>query len=430
MMQRKNFFSKIQKLGRVEDFEVKNNRLILFLIGPVLFLYSYLNNNYGDEAIRIEGAREVAALCFLCASILPFIFKKKVTLFYGWVVFLLMLIFTHYLLINLQLNSFDIRFILGFYAFVLGSVLLFNNTIFINFYLVTVFLHLLQKLMTSKIDDVTYYAVLSSFSLIIIFGLILLNDAANYRKVLFKKNKGLEQGKIERVLELKKRAEDLEDKNKDLEEFSNVVSHDLRTPLGNLSALFNWLQKDIEEENKEYIDEYLKLIERETHQMDLILEGVLKYSLQHESRSTGEKLNLDYLLNNIKRFNENENCKIIIKKVLPIVEINKSQIFQVFQNLIQNSINYNDKEVCKIEVDYTQDNEFYTFSVKDNGIGIAKKYHKKIFKLFQRLDFEETRDSMGIGLSMAKKIINRNKGEIYLESQVGIGSTFYFTLPV
>ncbi|MGK0329578.1 sensor histidine kinase, partial [Polaribacter sp.] len=230
--------------------------------------------------------------------------------------------------------------------------------------------------------------------------------------------------------ELKKRAEDLEDKNKDLEEFSNVVSHDLRTPLGNLSALFNWLQKEIEEENKEHIDEHLKLIERETHQMDLILKGVLKYSLQNEARTTGEKLNLDYLLNDIKRFNENENCKIIIKKVLPIVEINKSQIFQVFQNLIQNSINYNDKEVCKIEVDYTQDNEFYTFSVKDNGIGIAKKYHKKIFKLFQRLDFEETRDSMGIGLSMAKKIINRNKGEIYLESQVGIGSTFYFTLPV
>ena len=280
--------------------------------------------------------------------------------------------------------------------------------------------------MISEIDYSSYKAVLGSFTLIVVFGIILLNDSTAYKSSLANKNRALEQSRIE----LKKRAEDLEDKNKDLEEFSNVVSHDLRTPLGNLSALFNWLQKEIEEENKEHIDEHLKLIERETHQMDLILKGVLKYSLQNEARTTGEKLNLDYLLNDIKRFNENENCKIIIKKVLPIVEINKSQIFQVFQNLIQNSINYNDKEVCEIEVDYTQDNEFYTFSVKDNGIGIAKKYHKKIFKLFQRLDFEETRDSTGIGLSMAKKIINRNKGEIYLESQVGIGSTFYFTLPV
>lgn len=426
MMQRKNFFSKIQKLGRVEDFEVKNNRLILFLIGPTMFVYSYYIQNNDDESIKIKGAKVIFALLFLVASFCPFIFKKTIHYFYGWIVFLLMLSFTHYLLIHLSLNSFHVRFILGFYAVVFGSILLFNKTTFINIYLLTIFIHLFQKLMISEIDYSSYKAVLGSFTLIVVFAIILLNDSTAYKSSLANKNRALEQSRIE----LKKRAEDLEDKNKDLEEFSNVVSHDLRTPLGNLSALFNWLQKEIEEENKEHIDEHLKLIERETHQMDLILKGVLKYSLQNEARTTGEKLNLDYLLNNIKRFNENENCKIIIKKVLPIVEINKSQIFQVFQNLIQNSINYNDKEVCKIEVDYTQDNEFYTFSVKDNGIGIAKKYHKKIFKLFQRLDFEETRDSMGIGLSMAKKIINRNKGEIYLESQVGIGSTFYFTLPV
>ncbi|MGK0454986.1 MAG: signal transduction histidine kinase [Paraglaciecola sp.] len=426
MMQRKNFFSKIQKLGRVEDFEVKNNRLILFLIGPTMFVYSYYIQNNDDESIKIKGAKVIFALLFLVASFCPFIFKKTIHYFYGWIVFLLMLSFTHYLLIHLSLNSFHVRFILGFYAVVFGSILLFNKTTFINIYLLTIFIHLFQKLMISEIDYSSYKAVLGSFTLIVVFAIILLNDSTAYKSSLANKNRALEQSRIE----LKKRAEDLEDKNKDLEEFSNVVSHDLRTPLGNLSALFNWLQKEIEEENKEHIDEHLKLIERETHQMDLILKGVLKYSLQNEARSTGEKLNLDYLLNDIKRFNENENCKIIIKKVLPIVEINKSQIFQVFQNLIQNSINYNDKEVCKIEVDYTQDNEFYTFSVKDNGIGIAKKYHKKIFKLFQRLDFEETRDSMGIGLSMAKKIINRNKGEIYLESQVGIGSTFYFTLPV
>jgi signal transduction histidine kinase len=426
MMQRKNFFSKIQKLGRVEDFEVKNNRLILFLIGPTMFVYSYYIQNNDDESIKIKGAKVIFALLFLVASFCPFIFKKTIHYFYGWIVFLLMLSFTHYLLIHLSLNSFHVRFILGFYAVVFGSILLFNKTTFINIYLLTIFIHLFQKLMISEIDYSSYKAVLGSFTLIVVFAIILLNDSTAYKSSLANKNRALEQSRIE----LKKRAEDLEDKNKDLEEFSNVVSHDLRTPLGNLSALFNWLQKEIEEENKEHIDEHLKLIERETHQMDLILKGVLKYSLQNEARSTGEKLNLDYLLNDIKRFNENENCKIIIKKVLPIVEINKSQIFQVFQNLIQNSINYNDKEVCKIEVDYTQDNEFYTFSVKDNGIGIAKKYHKKIFKLFQRLDFEETRDSTGIGLSMAKKIINRNKGEIYLESQVGIGSTFYFTLPV
>lgn len=337
-----------------------------------------------------------------------------------------MLSFSHYLLIHLSLNSFHLRFILGFYAVVFGSILLFNKTTFINIYLLSVFIHLFQKLTISEIDYSIYKAVLGSFILIVVFGLVLLNDSMAFKSSLATKNMALEKSRIE----LKKRAEDLEDKNRDLEEFANVVSHDLRTPLGNLSALFNWLQKEIEEDNTEHVDAHLKLIENEIHQMDLILEGVLKYSLQNEVTSSSEKLNLDYLVNDIKRFNENENCKIIIKKVLPILEINKSQIFQVCQNLIQNSIKYNDNEVCEIEVDYTQNNEFYTFSVKDNGIGIAEKYHNKIFKLFQRLDLEETRGSTGIGLSIAKKIINRNKGEIYLESQVGIGSTFYFTLPV
>ena len=425
-----NLLEKFRKLGKVESFEVNNNSLCLFLIGPVLFLYSYLNNNYGDESIRIEGAREVAALCFLSASILPLIFKKTITHFYGWVVFLVMLMFTHYLLINLQLNSFNIRFILGFYPFVFGSVLLFNNRTFINFYLVTVFLHLFQKLMTSQIDDVTYYAVLSSFSLIIAFALILLNDAASYRRVLSKKNKGLEKGKIKRILNLKKRAKDLEEKNKDLEDFAHIISHDLKTPLRNILALSCWLRDDVEENNTTAIKKNLTLIEKQVVQMDLIIEGVLNYSLQNEVTSSHEQVDLDDLIKDIIVLNKNNGCLITIKNKLPLVTINKSQILQIFQNLIQNAIKYNDEEICKIEVDYTQNDEFYTFSIKDNGIGIDDKHHKKIFKLFQKLEIKKDVNSTGIGLSLVKKIVNRNKGKIYLKSQVNKGTTFYFTLPI
>ena len=324
-----NFLEKFQKLGTVERFEVKNNSVCLFLIGPLLFIYSSLNNNYGDNSIRIEGAREVSALLFLSASILPFIFKKTITHFYGWVVFLLMLMFTHYLLINLQLNSFNIRLILGFYAFVFGSVLLFNNRTFINFYLVTVFLHLIQKLMTSQIDDVTYYAVLSSFSLIIFFGLILLNDAARYRSVLSKKNKGLEEGKIKSRSVLKKRAKDLEEKNKDLEDFAQIVSHDLKTPLRNILALSYWLRDDVDNKNTSVFKENLALLEKQVVQMDLIIEGVLNYSLQNQSTSSYEQIDLDHLIKDIIVLNKNNNCLITVKNKLPFVAINKSQILQI-----------------------------------------------------------------------------------------------------
>ncbi len=439
-----NFLEKLRQLGTVESYEVKNNSLCLFLIGPVLFLYSYLNNNYGDDSVRIEGAREVAALFFLGASILPFILKKKVTHFYGWVVFLLMLMFTHYLLINLHLNSFNIRFILGFYAFVFGSVLLFNNRTFINFYFVTVFAHLIQKLMTSQIDGITYYAVLSSFSLIIFFGLILLNDAARYRSVLSKKNKGLEKGKIERTsdlkkrtldlkkrtFDLKKRAKDLEEKNKDLEDFAHVVSHDLKTPLRNILALSHWIRDDVENKDIEAFKKNITLLDKQVVQMDMIIEGVLDYSLQNEATSSCEQIDLNNLIKDIIVLNKKNKCSITIKKKLPFVTINRSQILQIFQNIIQNAIKYNDKEICEIEIDYTQDKEFYTFSIKDNGIGIDKKHHKKIFKLFEKLQIKKGVDSTGIGLSLVKKIVKRNKGNIYLNSQVNKGTTFYFTLPI
>lgn len=113
---------------------------------PALTVYSYLINNYGNETIRIDGVRGVFALLFVSISILPYIFKKTLKYFYGWCVFWVMLSFSHYLLIHLSLNSFHIRSILGFYAVVFGSILLLKKRTFINIYLLTIFIHLFQKL--------------------------------------------------------------------------------------------------------------------------------------------------------------------------------------------------------------------------------------------------------------------------------------------
>jgi signal transduction histidine kinase len=417
---------KIFKLGRVENFEVKNHSLIFLFMAPTFFGWSYFIHNYGLETSEIPGARIFFCLLFLLAGILPLIYKRKIHLYYGWIVFLVIIIFSHFAIINLYNNQFNIGFLLGFYAVVFGSVLLFNNRVFINIYLVSVFVHLIQSLLNSQIDVMTFNAVLSSFSLMFIFALILLNDSAAYRYYLANNNRVLEKSKIE----LKKRAEDLQEKNNDLEEFSGIVSHDLKTPLRNILALSNWLREDAENKNTTGFKENLTLLEKQIIEMELIIEGVLNYSLQNEVTSNIEQIDLDLLINDLVTLSEIDKCEITIKNKLPFVKVNKSQILQVFQNLIQNSIKYNDKEVCEIEIDCTQNNDFYTFSVKDNGIGIDEKYHEKIFKLFQRLEAKKDPTSTGIGLAMVKKIINRNKGEIYLESQVNIGATFYFTLPV
>jgi signal transduction histidine kinase len=420
-----NFQKKIFRLGKVENFEVRNNRLILFLIGPTMFIYSYYVQSYEDDSIKIKGAKVFFALLFLVGSLLPFIFKKSIHYFYGWIVFLLMLSFSHYLLVHLALNNFNIRFIVGFYTFVFGSILLFNKRTFINIYLVITFIHLVQKLTISAIDHAVYKSILGSFALIVIFALIILNDTTAYRSTLANSNRILEKNRIELI----KIAKDLEERNKDLEEFANVVSHDLRTPLGNVMALFSWLQQDYEKDNKEHIKEHLGLIENEVLRMDSILEGVLSYSLQNKITIDNEKVNLNLLVMDLKEVHEHKKCEIIIKKVLPTIQINRSQIFLVFQNLIQNAIKFNLKKVCKITIDYTLENEVHTFSIKDNGIGIDESYHKKIFELFQKLKVEKTNGSNGMGLAVVKKIINNNKGQIYLKSEINVGSTFYFTLP-
>jgi light-regulated signal transduction histidine kinase (bacteriophytochrome) len=273
--------------------------------------------------------------------------------------------------------------------------------------------------MIADIDVIVYKAILTSFSLLFIFSFIVLSGATLFRQKLASINRDLE-----------KRAKDLEEKKLDLEEFAKIVSHDLKTPLRNILALSNWVQQDLKDNNTAAVKDNLALIEKEIIQMDLILEGVLNYSLQNDVSSNHAKVNLDLLVQDLKVFYENKNCVMRIKNELPTLDINKSQILLVFQNIVQNAIKFNDKEICEIEIDYTLENNFHSFSVSDNGIGIEERFYDKIFELFQKLEVDKNIGSMGIGLATVKKVIKMNKGEIYLKSKVNIGTTFYFTLPV
>ena len=118
--------------------------------------------------------------------------------------------------------------------------------------------------------------------------------------------------------------------------------------------------------------------------------------------------------------------QIVVKNKLPIVFGEWTKLRQVFQNLISNAVKFNDKEKRLIEIDVFEKNSFYQFSIKDNGVGIDKKYHDKIFKIFHSLN--DNKESSGIGLSIVKKILNIYYGEIWLESELNIGTTFHFTL--
>ena len=134
---------------------------------------------------------------------------------------------------------------------------------------------------------------------------------------------------------------------------------------------------------------------------------------------------------NLTNLLEEKNATLIYDQAkFPVVKSSFSRMTQLFQNLISNGVKFKGEEDPVVMVTCKKEAGKIIFSIKDNGIGIDEKHHKKIFELFQKLEIKKGLDSTGIGLSLVKKIVKRNKGEIYLKSQVDKGATFYFTLPI
>lgn len=220
----------------------------------------------------------------------------------------------------------------------------------------------------------------------------------------------------------------LEKQNKALDEYAHMVSHDLKAPLRSIDTVINWCIED----NKENIDaksrKSLDLILFNVEKMDLLINGILNYSSIEKQESENRFLDLKILIDEIIRtINVPEHIEIKFNNQLPKVYGNHFRFQQLFQNLLQNAIIYNDKEKGLIAIDFIEKEDEYEFAVTDNGIGIDEKYQHKIFDVFSKLN--SNTKSTGIGLSIVKKIIDLYGGKIWLKSQEAIGTTFYFTLP-
>ena len=219
----------------------------------------------------------------------------------------------------------------------------------------------------------------------------------------------------------------LKNSNDELNEYAHTVSHDLKTPLQSIEALVSWIKLD----NKENLDkatlQNIALIESTVETMDQLIINILKYSEVGTVIREEVDVDLNLILKKLKTVMvTSENITINILSKLPKVKGDTTKFQQLFQNLISNAIKFNRGKKGIIEIDYIEKKSFHQFSVKDNGIGIAKKYHKQIFKIFESLN--KSKDSSGIGLSIVKKIVDLYEGNIWLESKPNIGTTFYFTI--
>lgn len=253
-----------------------------------------------------------------------------------------------------------------------------------------------------------------------------LESIANLVVLQFKSALNLRKRKIveiknrELLIKLKK-------SNEELQEYAHIVSHDLKSPLRSIAALTSWIKTDnIDVYNEESL-KHFESIDITLETMDNLISDVLKYASLDAKVLEFKPVKLDSLVRKlINVLYVPENISINILNILPIIKGDKIKFQQLFQNLISNAIKFSNKEKGFINIDVEDYKSFYKFSIKDNGIGIQKKHFETIFKMFQSL--EKSNKSSGIGLSIVKKIIHIYRGEIWLESKIEKGTTFYFTI--
>ncbi len=220
----------------------------------------------------------------------------------------------------------------------------------------------------------------------------------------------------------------LEKQNEQLNEYAQIVSHDLKSPLRSIHSLVSWIKEDNIHEFSEQAAEYLNLIERKVEKMDHLIHGILTYSKMDTLDLSNEKVDVnEVVLNIINIIHIPENIEVKIVKTLPVINVDKFRIQQLFQNIIGNAVIYIDKPKGLVEVDFTEEKDHIIFRVKDNGPGIALENQEKIFKVFQ--SFTKNEKSTGIGLSIVKRIVDNYKGKVWVESELGYGTTFFVQFP-
>ncbi|WP_298898368.1 PAS domain S-box protein [uncultured Psychroserpens sp.] len=215
--------------------------------------------------------------------------------------------------------------------------------------------------------------------------------------------------------------------NDELQEYAHIVSHDLKSPLRSIEALVSWIKADNSGKFDDVSLQNFDLIATTLEKMEQLISDILTYSSIGSETQEEQEVDLNVLIDELKQIlYVPDHVSINVLNTLPTVKGDKTKLQQLFQNLISNAIKFNDKDSGVVNINVEEKKSFYQFSIQDNGVGIDKKYHDKIFKIFHSLN--SSKESTGIGLSIVKKIIDLFKGEIWIESEKGKGTTFHFTL--
>jgi light-regulated signal transduction histidine kinase (bacteriophytochrome) len=222
----------------------------------------------------------------------------------------------------------------------------------------------------------------------------------------------------------------LEKKNAELDKFASIVSHDLKAPLRAIGNLTGWIEEDAGASFAPDVRENFNTIKGRVKRMEDLINAILEYSKADRKKSDDVAIKTKELIEDIVEFNgKPDNCTMAIQEKMPQIMGDKIKMQQVFSNLINNAIKYNDKDRIEIRITSKETKDHFEFSIADNGPGIEAQYHEKIFVIFQTLNRRDDVESTGVGLAIVKKIVDEEGGKIWVESEPGKGANFKFVWP-
>lgn len=229
---------------------------------------------------------------------------------------------------------------------------------------------------------------------------------------------------------VQQRTAELEIANQDLQNFIALSSHDLKTPLRGIAQLATWLATDYASCFDAAGQQQVHLLLNRVKRMDNLLNGMLEYIAIGRVAGEQQTIHVQHVVRQVLAgLAVPPQTQIHVAPDLPVMVGEERRLAQVFQHLLSNAVNFMDKPQGRIAVSCQDAGRWWRFAVTDNGPGIDPKYHEKIFQIFQTLHRRDERDTLGIGLSIVKKIIELSGGKVWIDSAPGRGSTVYFTLP-
>jgi PAS domain S-box-containing protein len=224
-------------------------------------------------------------------------------------------------------------------------------------------------------------------------------------------------------------AEMLEARNRELDQFAYVTSHDLKAPLRGIANLAQWVEEDLGDAVTDQARQHLDLLRGRVNRMEGLIDGILQYSRVGRAAGTVERVEVAELLDNVvDLLAPPETASITIEPGMPVLFSERLPLQQVFQNLIGNALKHGGNDVC-VTVSCRERGNTYEFAVADDGPGIPPQYHERIFGIFQTLASRDKVEGSGLGLALIKKIVEHHNGRVWLESVPGAGATFFFSWP-